>query len=248
MPCDDSSTDECRCGPGEACGVCFETRCTKEIPCPQHPDGCPKAGLFEKYEPSPSERLSLSTPCNCGHVLNWHMAGSKERDCTVTACTCARFQTSEPPMTPEEEEALAPACGYCKQWGHSIEDCPEACDHQCQCEHDHWDHNSSGYCKQCDCGSSTGHYPNECPEAPEDEAEALWDELHRRDTEADQAELPPQPDRRPPYAVAYSVQGHMYEVAVSGDATVRTVDGALVITHGLAPVAGIIQTRPMEGS
>ena len=56
---------------------------------------------------------------------------------------------------------------------------------------------------------------------------------------------PPQPVRRPPNAVAYSVQGHLYEVALSGDATVRAVDGALVIQHHLGPVAGIVQVRPM---
>jgi hypothetical protein len=58
-------------------------------------------------------------------------------------------------------------------------------------------------------------------------------------------DAPPQPDNRPPYLVAYSVQGHLYEVAVSGDVTVRAVDGALVITHGLGPVAGIAQVMPV---
>ncbi|MDX2649285.1 hypothetical protein PV341_38120 [Streptomyces sp. PA03-1a] len=39
----------------------------------------------------------------------------------------------------------------------------DACDHQCRCGHDHWDHSSRGWCKQCDdCQSSTGHYPSEC--------------------------------------------------------------------------------------
>lgn len=56
---------------------------------------------------------------------------------------------------------------------------------------------------------------------------------------------PPQPDRRPPSLVAYSVQGHLYEVALSGDAAVRAVDGGLVITHALGPVAGIVQVAPV---
>lgn len=56
---------------------------------------------------------------------------------------------------------------------------------------------------------------------------------------------PPQPERRPPYAVAYSVQGHLYEVALSGDASVRAVDGALIIRHHLGPVAGIVQVLPV---
>lgn len=56
---------------------------------------------------------------------------------------------------------------------------------------------------------------------------------------------PPQPERRPPYLVAYSVSGHLFEVALSGDATVRAVDGALVIQHHLGPVAGIVSVLPV---
>lgn len=56
---------------------------------------------------------------------------------------------------------------------------------------------------------------------------------------------PPQPDRRPPFAVNYAVQGHLYQVAVPGDASVRAVDGALVIQHHLGPVAGIVQVLPI---
>lgn len=58
---------------------------------------------------------------------------------------------------------------------------------------------------------------------------------------------PPQPDRRPPFAVNYSVSGHLYQVAVSGDASVHAVDGALVIRHHLGPVAGIVQVLPVVG-
>lgn len=57
---------------------------------------------------------------------------------------------------------------------------------------------------------------------------------------------PPQPQRRPPYAVAYAVQGHLYEVALPGDATVEAVDGALVIKHALGMVAGIVGVQPMS--
>jgi hypothetical protein len=77
---------------------------------------------------------------------------------------------------------------------------------------------------------------------PEEEEQAPMDPAHILGVGAPP---PPQPEQRPPYAVAYSVQGHLYEVAVSGDATVRAVDGALVITHHLGPVAGIVQTRPV---
>ena len=60
------------------------------------------------------------------------------------------------------------------------------------------------------------------------------------------APAPPQPERRPPYAVAYAVQGHLYEVALPGDATVEAVDGALVIRHSLGQVAGIVAVNPMS--
>lgn len=62
---------------------------------------------------------------------------------------------------------------------------------------------------------------------------------------ADQAPKPPQPERRPPLLVSYSVAGHLYEVALSGDAVVSAVDGALIIQHGLGPVAGIVHVAPL---
>jgi hypothetical protein len=93
--------------------------------------------------------------------------------------------------------------------------------------------------------------PEEEEAAPEDEGCACGEPeasgtLHRTDGPCYVEELPPpQPDRRPPYTVAYSVQGHLYEVALSGDAAVRAVDGGLVITHHLGPVAGLVQIQPM---
>ena len=56
------------------------------------------------------------------------------------------------------------------------------------------------------------------------------------------------PPRRPPYAVAYSLEdGTDFEVALPGDATIRAVDGALIITH-TSPVKGLTRARPMEGA
>jgi hypothetical protein len=53
--------------------------------------------------------------------------------------------------------------------------------------------------------------------------------------------------RRPPYAVAYAtVGGAQYEIALPGDASVRAVDGALIITHDSAVLA-LSHVRPMEG-
>jgi hypothetical protein len=59
------------------------------------------------------------------------------------------------------------------------------------------------------------------------------------------AMLPPQPERRAPYVATYSVGGHLYEVAVPGDASLQAVDGALVIRHGLGPVAGLVGFQPL---
>jgi hypothetical protein len=47
--------------------------------------------------------------------------------------------------------------------------------------------------------------------------------------------------------VAYSVAGHLYEIALPGDATVHATDGGLIITHALGPVAGVVRVHPIEG-
>src|SRR5438445_8485911 len=57
-----------------------------------------------------------------------------------------------------------------------------------------------------------------CADCREHLDNILDDEQH--DFEGPTEPPPPQPERRPPYAVAYSVQGHLYEVALPGDATV----------------------------
>lgn len=64
--------------------------------------------------------------------------------------------------------------------------------------------------------------------------------------EGEQEPPPPQPERRPPYAVAYSADGHLYEVMLPGDAIVSAVDGALVIKHARFQIHGIVQVLPIE--
>ena len=59
---------------------------------------------------------------------------------------------------------------------------------------------------------------------------------------------PPQPERRPPLSVAYSVVGgHAYEVSIPGDASVTAEDGALIIKHPSAEILAITRVAPMEG-
>jgi hypothetical protein len=153
------------------------------------------------------------------------------------ACTCGPDEAcgdpcdlgEEPPLTPEEEERIAAKFRDADtEYSQAPEDrctCGEtACESElCDCDSvpcpvDHAREANEAACQDCLAGV---HGPN----------------AHR--------ETPPQPDRRPPYLLAYSVQGHLYEIALPGDATVATLDGRLVITHHLGPVAGICQIAPI---
>jgi hypothetical protein len=125
-------------------------------------------------------------------------------------------------MTPEEEERIAAKFRVADM----EEEAPE---------------DDEGLSGPCDCGEGAVHYTD--AECPFEQRRKAADELTRLGQEMEPP--PPQPERRPPYAVAYSVQGHLYEVAVSGDASVKAVDGALVIQHHLGPVAGICQVLPV---
>ena len=59
----------------------------------------------------------------------------------------------------------------------------------------------------------------------------------------------PIPPRRPPNAVAYVLEdGTPFEVALPGDATVRSEDGVLIIMHSQSPVKGLVQLRPWGGA
>jgi len=84
------------------------------------------------------------------------------------------------------------------------------CSHRCKCGHHEDDHNRYGYCKQCDCGESTAHYPDECPAAAggehqpqacrwpgclgEQQQAELADEVLRQDL--GEPASPPGPDQR----------------------------------------------------
>lgn len=219
------------------------------------------------------ERLSLTTVCACSHVNNWHVrADHSDTHCAASDCPCGAFRASSeaeeplPPCTCGPDEACGDPCDYesrCNGCGHhggegcgcpahafvSFEHCdrcagtwliknaaeeppltpeeeeelpsPEGPEYTpCVCGHIEPEHDETGECWEGACGCVAYH------------------------TEPDDPP-PPQPERRPPYAVSYSVQGHLFEVALSGDATVRAVDGALVIQHHLGPVAGIVSVLPV---
>lgn len=200
----------------------------------------PKTVLFEKYE-EPKPRPCTCGPdeacgdpctpapelkCVCGHAKSSH----DSTPCCIgnrNLCGCLIYRpwadAPEPPLTPEEEEEVGPDL---KDWN-SPEDAaydqppPEGPEHTpCVCGHIEPEHDETGECWNDDC---------DCP-------------AYR--TEPD-FELPPQPERRAPYVATYSVGGHLYEVAVPGDACLQAVDGALVIRHGLGPVAGLVGFQPL---
>ena len=91
----------------------------------------------------------------------------------------------------------------------------------------------------------TGETHEDCPtcwEASEAECMCCTPAL------ADEPCPPPQPERRPPLTVQYSVAGgHPYEVSIPGDASVTAEDGVLIIKHPSAQILAITRVAPMEG-
>lgn len=207
----------------------YPSDCAREQP--EEPKPATRVGCAVLHQdaqgnviPCPDEKAPSTKPlgsdsqpfCLCEHERQKHF-GDRFR-CHGFKCNCAEYrpEVEEPPMTPEEEEEAPEDEG--------LEDC--ICGHEPP-EHEGVTH--EGPCHGID-GEDSDASRCGCPG-------------YR--TKPD-FELPPQPERRPPYAVAYSVQGHLYEVALPGDATVRAVDGTLVISHRLGPVSGIVQVVPMQ--
>lgn len=187
----------------------------------------------ELKEP-PGSASSSSDVCECHHPrVNHHWHGAKGEACTGNRnlCGCRLFRAKPP---------AACICG-CAKGAHMgrPEGCTEHGPHEfepdapggalpppegpeympCVCGHIVPEHSETEplHCLMCDCPAYR--------------------------TKPD-FEIPPQPEGRPPIAVRYSVQGHLYEVALSGDAMVTEVDGALLIQHALGPVSGIVQVLP----
>lgn len=252
MPCDDCSTDDlCRCGPGEMCGACFGSRV--------QPEDVPKV-LAAIAKPGP-EASSDHLKCLCGHSQRHHRPFT-EGGCHAFSCDCESFMLApepepEPPLTPEEEEEAPEdeprcTCGEtaCESERCDCDSAPCPVDHAaelpppegpeytpCVCGHIEPEHDTArGKCVKCDCETFITRAEME-EEAACKTCGEPWHKRHECP--------PPQPERRPPYAVAYSVQGHLFEVALPGDASVRAVDGALVIQHHLGPVLGITQVLPV---
>jgi hypothetical protein len=218
-----------------------------------------------KAEPEPrcegcghteGEGCGCPPQCECGHSRGQH-SPALFGTCEKSGCKCLRWRLTaleEPPLTPEEEERIAAKfrdadmeeapedpghdCGNCE--GVDPDSCPfnlpppEGPEYTpCVCGHivpEHEPHGGLCFVDGCDC----------C----EYRTERQCSEVENCDGNCC-AKLPSQPERRAPYVATYSVGGHLYEVAVPGDASLQAVDGALVIRHGLGPVAGLVAFQPM---
>jgi hypothetical protein len=145
-------------------------------------------------------------------------------------------QPTEPPLTPEEEEEAPEDCG-----------CGDPLDAGAE-------HRTDGPCAMKELSPPEGPEYTPCLNCghiePEHDLAAKRcmvgnEEIHCGCEGYRIEQPPPQPERRAPYVATYSVGGHLYEVAVSGDACLEAVDGALVIRHGLGPVAGLTGFQPL---
>lgn len=184
----------------------------------------------ESKEPKGSERSS--TKCRCEHSGAWHPYGNGEA-CTADGCTCEVFWPRLKKPEPEEEAHVYVSPAHCKACMRAwigpdavLEDEPPLTPEEEEVVAAKFEAADAEHLPppEAICGNCyTDHAQGSC----------------------EPSEPPPQPERRPPYVVAYSVQGHLFEVALSGDATVRAVDGALVIQHHLGPIAGIVSVLPI---
>lgn len=211
--------------------------------------------LENEGPPSPSSGV-----CKCGHPHGDHVTGCETCHANgVTLLAHHPFIPEEPASRPGDAAQVLHKWKGCEQCRHRehASFCPT-----CRCLAVTSMEEITRTCQQAGgCPEHPVQEAEEPPLTPEEEEEApsdkdcLWPSCLSEERQQELAddvlsemrgeELPPQPERRPPYAVTYSVSGHLFEVALSGDATVRAVDGALVIQHHLGPVAGIVSVLPV---
>jgi hypothetical protein len=243
MPCDDCSrTDQCP-------------------PCANEP-----------------ERIIINDRCKCSHDRFRHNWGSEnDGACSKPDCACMAYDpvTVETVELPEPEpEACSHACscgheqwdhsssGHCKQCGCEGSDghYPNGCEDtpRCVCEHAKADHGEVDGCYVCTECSRYEQTSDGCWKHPKGKSHAdcptCWGVSEAEcmcctPALADEPWAPPQPERRPPLRVRYSVAGgHEYETSVPGDACVTAEDGALIITHSDAQVLAITRVVPIKES
>lgn len=170
----------------------------------------------------------------CEHAYKYVTGGVFKCGCGAVALLAE--PGTEPPLTSEEEEKIAAEFRDA-----DAEHLPPPEGPACTCGE------TACESESCDCDSAP------CPvdhagEAPEDANKAICGSCYTDHSKGscEPAEAPPQPERRPPYAVDYSAGGHAFQVLVPGDAAVLAVDGALIIRHADFPVLGISCITPLR--
>jgi hypothetical protein len=218
---------------------------------------CPCTDFEQKAKPEESDPCQHPNRVFTGSLYDG--PGGRKSWLYYTCSDCnlkwREEEAGEPPLTPEEEEEVAQDWTCANKSGcyrQHTDDCENGCRHAADALareahedsheglHDELPPPEGPEYTPCVCGhTQPEHEPNHGELCMVKGCECAG---YRTTPDF---ELPPRPDRRPPYAVSYSVQGHLYEVALSGDASVRAIDGALVIQHHLGPVAGIVQVLPV---
>lgn len=245
MPSENSSPDEVLC---RNCGHRRDWHsrpgfCAGDVLTPQGDDrnNCPCKIFWPAHLPTAGPIDLRSAPAEtagCKHPNRIQITGDKLRRHGRLGFVChdcgeAWTETAGEPEAPKCVNCDAPPAegySYC-------DNCmtePEA-----PCLHESWEVTGErpaegGWLKWRKCA--------DCREPLPDiiEAEPHWD--------IQPAEPDPEPPRRPPYAVAYEIQGGArFEIALPGDATVSAENGALVITHSSA-VTAMTQFKPWEGA
>jgi hypothetical protein len=183
-------------------------------------------------EPKGSEGSSLDELCQCGHSRLDHQEpeGSYKGQCD--AC----FNSLSKRLDETWIHAFVPAAG---ETAGEPEDPKET-----RCEHT----------REGGCCSGPGYCAHACGMPPEPEAPegagcvSCGMGIPRGCTYCEDCVPRPEPPRRPPYAVAYEIEGGgLFEIALPGDATVRMDDGVLIVMHTQGAVKALVQARPMEG-
>lgn len=259
MPGPPGDVDECGCIDLTSIVSIIET-CRRAGGCPKHPLIKDPPPSTEEEEEAPEDEGCISK-MGCAHLLT----KDYERGCRMAADELAREaqdKPAAPPPDPGEEEG-PPPCAACGSTADSWFDrgvCPEPC--------------GSAHNRCSDCGAAVDACPIEDGEPyapPPAGRDGLWKviekviyELRERTMQwgetdgmtqaiADAARravgeyggAPQTGGRRPPYAVAYAVEGQEpFEVLVPGNTIVRVADGRLVIEHDAAAVTALLQIRP----
>lgn len=194
-----------------------------------HPDERHHDGFQTWTEPEGSD-------CACGDIRFRHLrADPEDTHCNHPDCGCTEYRPRpEVEEVPLPEEPERKKCPYGEHPFKPFQGCR--------------DKPGVPHCLTC------GHVWGECQwHWVEEEPQCKFPQGCHRVVPCDPGcgaswadPAPPQPLRRPPYAVAYSADGHLYEVMLPGDAIVSAVDGALVIKHAQHQIHGIVAVHPIE--